>query len=356
MKESSQILKHIFREAIPVSFAFLVAEYGYSMTQEQDWLFVAESPHSRIVMEFDRGRFGAWLERIETDQSQKSGNKVTQRAIGIVVIARCFGHRFDREIDFIPKTEAIRKTIDMNAQLLKQYCRPMRLCFQIGLLYLVLVTACTSSPAITSLTQVPPAAMMTIVPTEIPEPTPTTHSEPRLTPTVAPTERAIFELVVKQLCPVQPDVSLGQLGLSSSSHLLVSLSNDKTRTTWSLLGDDQVLRPFHHITQWITDQVMIVFDRQSGDLGPTTTSRLDPFTQEMTQIDQVYLEGNVYAFSPDAQQVIYLNGDPLYSWRLHDYKTGETRRIFPWASGRTPSPTRQTTAFVYDGYLLRSTL
>jgi hypothetical protein len=191
----------------------------------------------------------------------------------------------------------------------------------------------------------------------------------------------------EKLCPTEPEVALKELGLNPNSQLFIVPSNDETRTLWNLLGSDQVLRPFKHttfignpdsfrgispnrhwfafytknnsgsyelwissvggdqqwiarknldrpyLTSWVTDKEMIVFDRQRGDLGPTTAFRLDPFSGDLIPMDQIYLEWNIYAFSPDTQQVIYLDGMPL-SWNLYDFTTSETRRVFPWASGR----------------------
>jgi hypothetical protein len=243
---------------------------------------------------------------------------------------------------------------------------------------LVMLAACTRSPG----------AMLPTrpgLPTESTTPTPAAQPSPtRLTRT--PTAVLSLELAEGSRCPSQPEVSLEALGLPRASHLLVVPADDKARTAWQVLAGDGGLRPFDHrafsgepafapaispdqrwlafyertasggdlwvsaadgnrqwiaresldrpyLTDWATNETMIVFERERGLLGPTTAFRLDPFTKALTPIEPVYLEWNTYAFSPDGEQVIYLQDMPLVFW-LYDYRTAETRRVFPWAGGR----------------------
>ena len=47
--------EEVFQEAVPRLFGFLVSEFGFSLTQEGDWRFQADSTHSSMGIFLDKG-------------------------------------------------------------------------------------------------------------------------------------------------------------------------------------------------------------------------------------------------------------------------------------------------------------
>lgn len=232
----------------------------------------------------------------------------------------------------------------------------------------------------------------TNVPTATIAPSPRFTVTNAQTATATPTQTLILtptygqvEPPIELYCPVQPEVSLAELGVSTTSRLIVVPSDDQLQTLWSLVGIDMTPEripttpvsdmPFlYHGTSpdqhwftfyawsedglgfdlwissidgktqwlavqgferlyslhWVNDQTIIIFERSApGQIWPETFLRLNPFTTEIASLESVYLDLGVYAFSPDASQVIYLARIP-YTLKLHDYQTDAEKTIFPW--------------------------
>jgi len=198
---------------------------------------------------------------------------------------------------------------------------------------------------------------------------------------------------MKQLCPEQAEVSLDQLGLDSTSHLIVRygsqwnlVRSDSTQQTivsvpdtifagispdqrwfayhvegvngldselWvsSTDGKVQSMAAKYAVTapsifyEWVNNETLIGFIGSFGER--ITATRLNPFTQETLQITQITVTSGTtsYTFSPDASQVIY--SEFPVSWMLYDYQTKTKRPVLPWleTSGENPpSPLIRWTA------------
>lgn len=269
--------------------------------------------------------------------------------------------------------------------------RVVNMRYWIGALLILLMTACSSSvgdsPTATpkTMTTIPnltaiSTPMTTVAPTQLPIPTLTPAPTSRPT---QPSEPQPITPSIKARCPAQPEVSLSELGLESTSHLIVVPTDDGSSTQWTLLGRDLTpkrildstfdgkplsfggtapdqrwfafyslgknepnldlwissidgttqqlaLENLEHPNyfQWLNNQTIVMYER--SDLPWYTTSvRIDPFTSESISLAPVFLDFGIYAFSPDVSQVIYLEGFP-YAWKLYDYTANSKQTILPW--------------------------
>lgn len=268
----------------------------------------------------------------------------------------------------------------------------MKTHLRVYLLILLTVTACSSVPAGNPpVTPIEASAPTPNIPlpftaTSIPTTTaaPTRTSNPESTPGLVQT-RVPVKPLVEFRCPAQPEVSLADLGLNLSTRLVVRPPKEYSSIEWGLAGsnlkpqhiratvtdgipfptlggispngrwlafftedkdnrtDDlwissidgqnqwRVLNDLEHAygLRWVNDQTIVLFHGPLGYHWPVTSLRLDPFTLETVPLAPVYLEFGVYAFSPDAFQVIYIDRYLPYSWKRYDFETNTTQTVLP---------------------------
>ena len=187
---------------------------------------------------------------------------------------------------------------------------------------------------------------------------------------------------IESRCPDQAEVPLSDLGLRESDRLIVYLFRDGKEESLSLLDRNMDLTPFPRDTggSISPDKRWFFFREREKDhdtyelwvssidgetsvrvLGglPWTSNfywtdnhtlvdvdmdasaavlRIDPFVPRIETLDTVILDVDrwIFAFSPDATKVIYLQYEYQHptSFMLHDFSTGEDQSIFP---GMDPS-------------------
>lgn len=200
------------------------------------------------------------------------------------------------------------------------------------------------------------------------------------TPLLQPTIFA--NLPIESRCLVQPEVHLQDMGLRPSDRLIVYLFKDGKEEQVSILDRDLETNPLLQDLEqiqayqirlrpdkqwiavrvkkeennyelwvssvdgktrmkilgglpwtstffWTNNQTIISIDRDAS----AAVLRIDPFLPRIEALEPVILDLDrwIFAFSPDASQVIYLPYEHQRptSLLLHDYATGEEQSVFP---------------------------
>lgn len=268
----------------------------------------------------------------------------------------------------------------------------MKLDRRFNCIVLLITTAC-SAARVTEIridTLMPPSAQDAA---GLPSPSPTLPSTPMalVTNTSVPTPTEILiEPKYAFRCPGQPFVPLADLGLDASTHLLVRPKEDRNSPEltildrnltptpilderfadkiiyfegvspnhqWFVFGADEKINDDTIISEewissidgktkwlavenvsrtesfrWVSENMLVTFDQPTRDyIWHITTKLINPFESTLEPIEHIYLDGGLYAFSPDGSQVIFKDFvDWKRMWRLYDYKTDTESVIFPW--------------------------
>ena len=120
----SEHLSTAFSAAVPVSFGFLISEYGFSLTQERDWLFRAQSPYCRIAIYLDRTQLVTAFERVVDGSQEESKRHYIGEMIDIAVIALCLDPQAHVVLSRNLKPEEVRDEVNRQSELLRHYCSP----------------------------------------------------------------------------------------------------------------------------------------------------------------------------------------------------------------------------------------
>jgi hypothetical protein len=100
-------------------FEFLITEYGFKIYRDNEWRFIAESSFCRVIMDYDKGLFDCWIERLYDKNMEKDLYPI----INVQVIACCLGYiKPEFETQFIAKKDSVTKEIIEYSYLLNEYC------------------------------------------------------------------------------------------------------------------------------------------------------------------------------------------------------------------------------------------
>ncbi len=106
-----QTVLDVFQERVPRTFAFLVDRYGFALHRNDDYVFVAKSPHCDVVVELDWGSIVVSIRPAQTGRAVR---------LSFIVGAK------NPTILFLPRypwgPEDAREEIDRQADLLSSYC------------------------------------------------------------------------------------------------------------------------------------------------------------------------------------------------------------------------------------------
>ncbi len=130
----------VFREAVPRLFGSLCSDYGFSLTQEEEWYFVAESEHSTLGIEFDRNQVSVRFRPYdEKDRRLPDSLKFLRGAglIDIAIIAECLDPTANIMAFLLPEVlegdpkryislspEGVERVLERYVVLLQKYCIP----------------------------------------------------------------------------------------------------------------------------------------------------------------------------------------------------------------------------------------
>ena len=113
-------LLQIFETTVLQEFLFLEKDFGFELTKESDYQFIAKSRNCHVVIDFDRNVIGCWIEKLDIPRNHPDRGKAVEW------IANCFGFQ-DDELRFLADEESIIRQIKLQAKLLKTYCEPFLL-------------------------------------------------------------------------------------------------------------------------------------------------------------------------------------------------------------------------------------
>jgi len=111
----------VFQEAVPKSFASIIADYGFSLSQPSDWLFELRSGVCLITIFLDRQSVLGSIKPARVEQVSKVqyyGSIDLGGFIDFLAPEENFEYRFCR------KPEEIGDEVDKLARLIQQYCTP----------------------------------------------------------------------------------------------------------------------------------------------------------------------------------------------------------------------------------------
>ncbi|HEX4823579.1 MAG TPA: hypothetical protein VFV19_04675 [Candidatus Polarisedimenticolaceae bacterium] len=101
----------VFHERVPSAFAYLLEPYGFKLTRDDDYAFVAKARHCDVVVELDWGSIVVSLRPAETGRAVR---------LSFIVGAQ------DPSILFLPRypwgPEEAHEEIDRQAELLERFC------------------------------------------------------------------------------------------------------------------------------------------------------------------------------------------------------------------------------------------
>ncbi len=113
----------VFRETVPVAFSFLMAEYGFTLAQENECLFTARSDVCIVRIYLEWGDVVVTLQPLGPHQVE--GLRTPHRELGLAIILARLDPKVELPTGLITKPEEFGDRIHQLATLLRTYCAPL---------------------------------------------------------------------------------------------------------------------------------------------------------------------------------------------------------------------------------------
>jgi hypothetical protein len=125
MEENKQTTVQAFQEGVPSVFGFLISDYKFSLTKEEDWLFEGQTEYAVIEIFLDRGSVFVGLRPINPKDRYLPEPLRRAGKTPVVLIAQCLDPNLHFKLKLDIKPEEIRGELEKYAELLQRYCSRM---------------------------------------------------------------------------------------------------------------------------------------------------------------------------------------------------------------------------------------
>ncbi|MEO6908406.1 MAG: hypothetical protein ABI210_11005 [Abditibacteriaceae bacterium] len=113
-----------FRKAIPAAFQFLESGYGFTLQQQNTWLFQAQSRYLQIRIQCDTGQLILVSITPEASAVKLQGHMIPKE-IGLAIIVRCLDPSVEYSPQYCKNDKEFQREINTSAQVLHQCCEPL---------------------------------------------------------------------------------------------------------------------------------------------------------------------------------------------------------------------------------------